>query len=501
MESLRRRTSYFSSESERYEAEPEKNSRFSVFDRIGRLLKAETRGVQRVEEDERTDTSSWAAGSMWLAANLVVGTFSLGALGVTVFQLGFYQCTLTIVFFNLLGCIPFAFFSVFGSRFGLRQMMLTAFLAGNYGMRIFACLQCIACVGWGATNIMSSAQLLHIVNGGALPPWAGCLIIVVITFFVTFFGYTAIHYYEMYSWIPNFIIFLIIIARMTMSKNFTPGIWESGPTAAGNVLSFGGTVFGFAAGWTTYSADYTTYMSLNTNPYKIFFSTLTGLWLPSVFAMTLGAACATGTLSNDQWAQMYEDYSIGGLIYSVLVTDSLHGFGQFCCVLLALSTVCNNIPNMYSVALCVQAIWSKFRIIPRIFWTLLANFLTLGICIPAFYEFESYIHNFMNCVAYFQSIYISITLSEHFIYRRGFKGYNPDDYLDSSKLPIGIAGICGFIFGVFGVALGMNQTWYSGEVARLIGDYGGDIGFELAIAFSFVGFNIARPFEIKYFGR
>lgn len=47
----------------------------------------------------------------------------------------------------------------------------------------------------------------------------------------------------------------------------------------------------------------------------------------------------------------------------------------------------------------------------------------------------------------------------------------------------------------------MNQTWYQGVIARKIGEYGGDISWELNIIFAFVGYNLVRPFELKYFGR
>lgn len=47
----------------------------------------------------------------------------------------------------------------------------------------------------------------------------------------------------------------------------------------------------------------------------------------------------------------------------------------------------------------------------------------------------------------------------------------------------------------------MNQTWYMGVLAQKIGDYGGDIGFELAAGFTFIGYMIARPLEKKHFGR
>lgn len=75
------------------------------------------------------------------------------------------------------------------------------------------------------------------------------------------------------------------------------------------------------------------------------------------------------------------------------------------------------------------------------------------------------------------------------------------NFHDKTVYPVGYAGVFGFCCGVAGVVLGMNQVWYAGVLAKKIGDYGGDIGFELGAGFSFVGFNTVRYFEKKYVGR
>lgn len=474
----------------------------NFFDKWASKLNAETKGIELVNDEEKVDDSILNAATMWLSANMVIATFSLGALGVTVFGLSFFQCIMTIVFFNLLGAMPVAFFSIFGCRLGLRQMILSKFLVGDYAMRIFAAINMIACVGWGAVNIMASAQLLNIVNGGALPPWAGCLILVLLTILVTFFGYNVIHQYEKWSWIPNLVAFIAIIARMAMSKNFTWGTTVGGPTTAGSVLSFGGTCFGFATGWTTYASDYTVYQPRNANPYRIFFGILSGLCFPLIFTMILGAACATGTLTDARWAELYKSKAIGGLVYAILVENSLHGFGEFLCVILALSTVANNIPNMYSIGLCAQAVWSPLAKIPRVFWTIAGNFVTLAICIPAYYNFESVMEYFMNLIGYYLAIYEAMSLSEHLIWNKGrFSAYDYANFHDKTVYPVGYAGVFGFCMGAAGVVLGMNQHWFAGPVAKQIGEFGGDVGFELGAAFSFIGFNVVRPFEKKYIGR
>lgn len=72
----------------------------------------------------------------WLAANMVVSSFAIGALAVPVFQLGFVDALLTILFINLLGITPVCFFSTFGPRYGLRQMVLSRYFFGFYAVKI-----------------------------------------------------------------------------------------------------------------------------------------------------------------------------------------------------------------------------------------------------------------------------------------------------------------------------------------------------------------------------
>ncbi|KAG7915963.1 hypothetical protein KL927_003428 [Ogataea polymorpha] len=491
-------------------SEVEKTRLSGFYANIMSMFHGETRGIEMIPVQEKTQSSLWTCASMWLSANMVIATFNIGCLSYGVFGLDFGTSVLVIIFFNILGAIPVAFFSIHGAKFGLRQMVLSRYLVGDLAMRIFAFINVVACVGWGAVNIMASAQLLNIVNNHALPAWAGCLIIIILTIIVTFFGYNVIHAYEKWSWIPNVVVFIAIIARLSIDDVFVAGIpnddgtytnWGSGETFAGSVLSFGGTIFGFAAGWTTYAADYTTYMKPNSNPYRIFFSVLGGLCFPLIFTMILGAAAVTGIKTNQTYADLYSEYSVGGLVYAILVEHSLHRFGEFLCVLLALSTVCNNLPNMYSIALGAQAFWSPLAKVPRVVWTVVGNCLTLAICIPAYYHFESVVENFMNIIGYYLAIYDAISLSEHFFYLKGFSGYNMEIYNNKKLLNPGYAGAFAFCCGAAGTAVGMDQTWYAGVIGRKIGEFGAEIGFELAFGFAFIAYNVTRPLERKYFGR
>jgi purine-cytosine permease-like protein len=150
---------------------------------------------------------------------MVVSSFAIGVLGKSIFFLGFTDAILVVLFFNLIGIIPVCYFSSMGPRFGLRQMVLSRFWFGWYGVKLIAVFNMLACVGWSSVNCIVGAQLIHAVNND-VPGFAGILIISICTFFVCLFGYKVVHAYEFWSWIPTFIVFLIILGVFAKSGDF-----------------------------------------------------------------------------------------------------------------------------------------------------------------------------------------------------------------------------------------------------------------------------------------
>lgn len=98
------------------------NSWYAKAQRLAGKMRIEQRGIERVPEDERTDTGFKAllnVSTMWLAANMVVSSFALGLLAKSLFKMGAADAMLIILFFNLLGITPVCYFSTFGPKFGL----------------------------------------------------------------------------------------------------------------------------------------------------------------------------------------------------------------------------------------------------------------------------------------------------------------------------------------------------------------------------------------------
>ncbi|GAM86409.1 hypothetical protein ANO11243_044230 [Dothideomycetidae sp. 11243] len=480
------------------------NTLYAKAQRWAGKFSIEQRGIERVPEDERHESGMKGllnVSTMWFSANMVVSTFAIGLLAKPVFYLGFADAILTALFFNLLGVIPVCFFSTFGPRFGLRQMVLSRFWFGWWGVKLIALFNVLACIGWASVNSIVGAQLLHAVNND-VPGYAGIIIIGVCTLAVTIFGYKVVHAYEFWSWVPTSIIFLIILGVFAHSGDFVNIPWATGTSELGGVLSFGATVFGFATGWVSYAADYTVYQPVTQKRRAVFAWNWGGLIIPLLFCEFLGIAVTTATSINggDNIYQTGLDNSgTGGLLAAVL-RPHVGRFGDFCLVVLALSIIANNCPNIYSFSLTIQVFGNWTRLVPRFIWTIVGTAASIAIAIPGYSHFFTVLSEFMDFIGYWLAIYEAISLSEHFIFKRGFSGYNPEHYNQPTKLPAGIAAIGAFCCGIAGMVCGLSQPWFVGPIAIHAGEapYGGDVGFELAFAFAGVSYIVLRNIELKY---
>ncbi|KAF4925584.1 Purine-cytosine permease fcyB [Colletotrichum viniferum] len=476
-------------------------STYAKLQRLAGKFGVEQRGIERVPEDERTDDAIMNIGTMWCSANMVVSSFAIGVLAIPVFSLGFADTALTIVFINFLGVLPACFFSTFGPKFGLRQMVLSRYWYGYYVVKLVAVFNILACLGWSAVNSIVGAQLFNAVNHD-MPGWAGIIIIALSTLVICTFGYRIVHTYERFSWIPCFIIFLIVLGVFAHSGNFNTMLpLNTGPYEAGSVLSFAASVFGFATGWTSYAADYTCYYPPSTSRMRVFLVTFSGLFLTLCFTELLGAAVMTASVNDPTFSAAYADSGVGGVLAAVLV-PKLGGFGQFCLVILALSIIANNCPNIYSVSLSLQVLSRHTARVPRWIWVFAGTGVYIAISIPGYDRFEAWLENFMLIIAYWLAIYEGISITDHVVFRRGLGGYDVEDYDDPSRLPPGIAAFVAFLMGVMGAVLGMSQTWFTGPIGKLAGGaFGGDIGFELAFSFAAVSYAGLRVVEKKFFKR
>jgi purine-cytosine permease-like protein len=319
----------------------------------------------------------------------------------------------------------------------------------------------------------------------------GILILAILTTAVSIYGYKYVHRYERYAWIPMAIIFVIM--AVVAAPHFQPI-----PTPALNVatiaglVSFGGAIYGFATGWSSYAADYNVNQPEETPASRVFWLTFLGVFIPCVLLETLGLALTSvKALSN---------LSGGDLLAGAV--KPLGGFGTIIVILLALSVIANNIPNDYSLGLSMQVLGPAFQRVNRVWWTLAGAIIYVLLAIVFGANFSETLNTFLLVVAYWLGPWSIILILEHFVFRH--KEYNVDDWNTPSKLPIGWAAIVAMVAGLAGAILGASQVLtingkvvpFVGPVADLVNQpYGMDVGFELGVVFALIVYLILRRIE------
>ena len=306
----------------------------------------EVTGIERVPENERAHTQLADTMWLWWSANSVVATVALGALSFF-FGLGFWGSIVVILVFNILGVLPVAFLSTLGPKTGLAQMPLTRFSFGLQGAKIPAIFNAVACVLWSAVNITIGASLLVTFTAGALPQWAAFLILAVATTLVSVFGYFIVHRYERIAWIPMFILFGYIFVAGASKFHTDIPVSVTGIALFASIATFGGAVFGYAVGWSSYAADYTRRQPANTPSSRVFLYAFLGVTVPCIILEVLGVLLTTTLASNATLPDT------GSLIGSVIGTGAI---ASVVLLLLAFSTIANNVPNDYSFALSTQVL-------------------------------------------------------------------------------------------------------------------------------------------------
>jgi NCS1 nucleoside transporter family len=446
----------------------------------------ETHGIERVSPATRSHVRIFDNFTMWLSANLVISTIALGAIAIPVFQLGFWDSIAVIIIFNALGVLPVAFFSTLGPKLGLRQMTISRFSFGWVGAIIMALFNIAACIGWSAVNVIVGGQLIAALSNGAIPRWLGILIIAILTTIISIYGYKYVHRYERFAWIPMAVIFVVMfIVAAPHFKIVTAA--SSGIAQIAGMISFGGAIYGFATGWSSYAADYNVNQPENTPGMRVFWLTFLGIFIPCVVLETLGMAFST-----------YINKGGGDLLAGVV--SPLGGIGTFILFLLALSVIANNIPNDYSLGLSVQVLGKGLQHINRAIWTLVGAVVYILIALSVGANFNQTLENFLLIVAYWLGPWAIILIIEHFVFRHG--RYNVDDWNTPSKLPVGWAAIASMVIGLIGVYLGAAQSLFVGPIAYAINPpFGMDIGFELGLILAGIAYLILRRVELNQTGR
>lgn len=312
-------------------------------------------------------------------------------------------------------------------------------------------------------NVVVVGQILAAVSDYTMTIAVGCVIIAVISYVISVFGFAIIHTYEKYSWIATFIILCVLIGQVAPQVDASIPTLDTGLGLSGSMLSFLAINFSSASGWCSIASDYYCNYPANTKSWKIFFLTFFGISIPTIFVTVIGACLGNAAVSssvNPILTTAYDDHGLGGLL-----REAFHPlrFSKFCLVLLVFSVIGNNVAVNYSSGLSMQLLGHYFHAIPRFLWSLVNAVVIAVLAIAGRQHLSTIVSNFVSLLGYWTVSFTVILLIEDQFFRRR-EGYNLNVWDVPQKLPWGQAAIlsllCGYLAG--GVT-GMSQTWYIGK--------------------------------------
>jgi purine-cytosine permease-like protein len=308
-------------------------------------------------------------------------------------------------------------------------------------------------------------QILSAVSDYKMTIAVGCIIIAVIGYVISIFGFALIHTYEKYSWIATFILLCVLIGQVAPFVDPSIPSGDTGLGFSGSFLSFLAINFSSASGWCSIASDYYCNYPANTKSWKIFCLTLAGISIPTIFVTVIGACLANAAFSSEAEANADLIAALGKHGLGGLLREAYHPlpFAKFCLVLLTFSVLGNNIAVNYSSGLSMQLLGHYFHAIPRFIWSLVNAVVIAVLAIAGRQHLSTIVSNFVSLLGYWTVSFTIILLIEDQFFRRR-EGYNLNVWDVPSKLPWGIAAILALLSGYLaGGVTGMSQTWYIGK--------------------------------------
>ncbi|RFU24465.1 hypothetical protein B7463_g11882, partial [Scytalidium lignicola] len=469
-------------------------------ERIESLAGLEARGITRVLPSERHESSlltDLQMAFLWFSANLTANNLAVGFLGPLLFDLGFVDSAMCAVFGGLVGSLMTSYMGIWGAQSGNRTLVVARFFMGYWPSKICVILNIVLMVGYCMIDCVIGGQILSAVSGGSMSIVVGIIIVAIISWVIAVFGMSIFHQYERFAWIPQLMVILILFGSAGPKFDTTTASVGNMATINGNRLSFFALSLSVPVSWAGAASDFYVYYPETTSKRKAFLLTLTGLTLSFTIVNLMGVGLASGVANDPSWSAAY-DISSGALILAGY--DGLAGFGKFCGVIVALGVIANNIPGTYSAALGFQMLGRYPKAVPRYMWTCVVVIIYFVCAIVGRNHLFIIFQNFLALMGYWVTIFICIVLEEHLLFT-GRRGFDWTAWEDKSKLPIGWAALAAFLIGWAGCVISMDQVYFVGPIAKLVGDFGADLGIWVGCGFTLVTYFPMRYIELKVVGR
>ncbi|KAI3622930.1 hypothetical protein CBS14141_004263 [Malassezia furfur] len=454
--------------------------------------------IEPIPEEDRVQRNYWSAALIWFSVNMNVLSFSTGTLAPSM-GMGLRSSMYTIVGF-IVPCSLFpAYFITFGPKLGMRQMVQCRYSFGYFGASLVSLLNAVTMCGYVILNAILGGETLQAVSPNqSMSATVGIVIIVVIALCISFCGIRMLHWIERFFWLPVMISFIIMVGETKtgpMGLHTEPN--EPSPPSR-TILSMGCVLAGFQMSYAALASDVSLYIQPRIPSWKLFVTTACAFAVGSATILMLGAAFAASAQTIPAWNDALTQNPSPGPLINLVLSTKLGNFGKFLTVLIALSAMGNIMATLYSLGLTCQTLLPALVVLPRFVIPVLAVAIILPLSIVGKDHFYDTLTNFVSMIAYWAALYIGVVLADHIVIRRTrFASYDPAIYNQWGKLPPGVAAVGAAVLSLGLVIPLMDQEWYTGPLARHVGD----LGFEVGLVLSFVLYIVLRPLEKRIAGR
>ncbi|KAH3902122.1 probable Vitamin B6 transporter TPN1 [Saccharomycodes ludwigii] len=493
--------------------------------KIDSLGMIESTGIERIPSYQRgtKKTQFLHVLGFWISASGGLSSMSSFFLGPLLFGLTFKQSVVSGWISMMIGCLIAAYCSIMGPQSGCRQMVTARYLFGWYFVKFVALVSIIGVLGWSVVNCVVGGEMLASI--GNVPIWVGIVIVTCVSIVVAICGIKQVLRVEMYLSIPVMTVFTLLFIsgsdKFHLINEYKP---TSDTSIKGNWLCFFSLCYSITSTWGSITSDYYILFPEDTPKIHVFLLTFFGLLIPTTYVGLLALCLASTAMSYEPWLNSYNEYGMGGMLWSGF--QRWNGFGKFCVVVLLLSLISNNIINTYSAAFSVQLSSVRLAKIPRWFWAFVVTAIYLICALVGRNHFSDILSNFLPMIGYWISMYFILLFEENVIFRKHFLylytrefpnlttsntsqlkqalkyrkvRYNWEAWEDDKVLTRGLAATFAFICGIGGVAISMSQTYWIGPVAVKLDN--GDIAMWLSMGISGLVYPPCRYLELKKFGR
>jgi len=290
----------------------------------------ETNDIAPIPAGERHG-KAWHLFTVWSSPNLEFATIFIGALAVFA-GLNVWQAILAVTLGNAIAAVTHGWFSSWGPRHGVPQMVISRSAFGLRGNILPAATSTlVAGIGWFAVNTTSGAFALTSLT--SLPVAVSVTIIIVVQVVAAFIGHNFIQKFERYAFFYLAVVFAIVAVIIISQGKYdvSPATdFKWGAFSVGVALAYG-----YTQGWTAFAADFTRYLPANTSPRAVGLAAGLGNFTATTLLMSVGAIAWSGIVGE-------------GLPTSVFAAALPSWLAVLTLVGIAVGSVSANVLNIYS---------------------------------------------------------------------------------------------------------------------------------------------------------